>query len=328
MSTKRTTVVRTPDVPRTSAPIVTVTLNPAVDVSTSVDQVVAERKLRCDAPVSEPGGGGINVARVVRELGADATALWTRGGTAGVRLEALLDELGLDHRPLPIAQETREHLIVYERSSGRQFRFGMPGPVLEEAELASCVAAVAALDPSPAFLVLSGSLPDAVPDDLYARLIRATPSGCRVVLDTSDAALAEGVEAGPYLVKPNRRELGALTGAPVDDDDDVRTAARQLIDEHGVAVVVTSLGAGGVIASSAEGDWLAHAPPVRVRSAVGAGDSMVAALVVALARGDGLEEAVRWGVATGTATVLTEGTQLCRLADVERLYRKVVVRTL
>jgi len=311
---------------RTSAPIVTVTPNPAVDVSTSVDQVVAERKLRCDAPLAEPGGGGINVARVVRELGLEATALWTRGGTAGLRLEALLDALGLDHRPLPIAGETREHLIVYERSTGRQFRFGMPGPVLDEAELRACVDAVAALDPTPAYLVLSGSLPDAVPDDLYARLVQAAPTGCRVVLDTSGAALAEGVKAGPYLVKPNRRELGDLTGAPVEDDDDVRAAARRLIEEHGVGVVVTSLGAGGVIASSAEGDWLAHAPPVRVRSAVGAGDSMVAALVVALTRGAALEEAVRWGVATGTATVLTEGTQLCRHADVARLYPKVVVR--
>ena len=311
---------------RPSAPIVTVTLNPAVDVSTAVDQVVAERKLRCDAPVPEPGGGGINVARVVRELGLDATALWTRGGTTGTRLEALLDALELDHRPLPIAGETREHLIVYERSTGRQFRFGMPGPVLDDAELSACVAAVAALDPTPGYLVLSGSLPDDVPDDVYARLIRAAPAGCRVVLDTSNAALTEGVKAGPYLVKPNRRELGALTGAPVEDDDDVRAAARTLIEEHGVRVVVTSLGAGGVIASSADGDWLAHAPPVRVRSAVGAGDSMVAALVVALARGDALDETVRWGVATGTAAVLTEGTQLCRSADVERLYPKVVVR--
>jgi 6-phosphofructokinase 2 len=313
-------------VPHATAPIVTVTLNPAVDVSTAVDQVVAERKLRCDDPVPEPGGGGINVARVVRELGLEATALWTRGGTTGVRLEALLDAIGLDHRPLPIARETREHLIVYERSSGRQFRFGMPGPVLDEAELRACVAAVAALAPAPAFLVLSGSLPDAVPDDLYARLIRAAPEGCRVALDTSNAALAEGVAAGPYLVKPNRRELGQLTGAPVEDDDDVRAAARQLIEAHGVGVVVTSLGAGGVVASDADGDWFAHAPPVKVRSAVGAGDSMVAALVVALARGDALDEAVRWGVATGTAAVLTEGTQLCRRADVERLYPKVVVR--
>jgi 6-phosphofructokinase 2 len=303
-----------------------VTLNPAVDVGTSVDQVVAERKLRCDAPVPEPGGGGINVARVVRELGGEATALWTRGGTAGARLQALLDALGLDHRPLPIARETREHLIVYERSTGHQFRFGMPGPALDAAELRACVAAVAELDPVPTFLVLSGSLPDAVPDDLYARLIRAAPTGCRVVLDTSGAALTEGVKAAPYLVKPNRRELGALTGAPVEDDDDVRAAARRLVDEHGVGAVVTSLGAGGVIATSADGDWLAHAPPVRVRSAVGAGDSMVAALVVALARGDALEEAVRWGVATGTAAVLTEGTQLCRRADVARLYPKVVVR--
>ena len=309
-----------------TAAIATLTLNPAVDVSTAVDQVVAERKLRCDAPNPEPGGGGINVARVARVLGGEATALWTRGGTAGTRLEALLDGLGLDHRALPLAGETREHLIVFERSSGRQFRFGMPGPVLDAEELRSCVAAVAALDPTPQVLVLSGSLPGDAPDDLYARLIRAAPDGCRVVLDTSGSALAAGIAAAPYLVKPNRNELAALTGTAVDDVADVRSAAQRLIAAHGVGVVVVSLGAGGALACSADGDWRAVAPPVRVRSAVGAGDSMVAGIVVALQRGDTLSEALRWGIAAGTAAVLTEGTQLCRHEDVVRLHASVEVR--
>lgn len=308
--------------------VVTLTLNPAVDVGTAVDQVVAERKLRCDGPVAEPGGGGINVARVLRELGGGATAVWTRGGTTGARLEALLDAIGLDHRPIPITGETREHLIVFERSSGRQFRFGMPGPALDVEELARCVDVVAGFDPPPTHLVLSGSLPDQVPDDLYARLTVAAPAGCRVVLDTSGAALASGVAAGPYLVKPNRRELGGLVDAPVDDQDQVRAAAHQLIDAHGIEVVVASLGAGGVVACSAESDWVAHAPPVRVRSAVGAGDATVAGLVHALERGEGLEAAVRLGVAAGTATVLTEGTQLCRREDVLRLSNAIVVRQL
>ena len=294
-------------------------------MSTAVDQVVAERKLRCDAPTAEPGGGGINVARVVRVLGAEATALWTMGGTTGVRLAALLDELGLDHRPLPIQGETREHLIVYERSSGRQFRFGMPGPALDAAEQRACLEAIARLAPSPAYLVLSGSLPDAVPDDLYARFVRAAPSGCRVVLDTSGAALAAGVAAAPFLVKPNRNELAALTGGSVDDVADVREAAHRLIETHGVGAVVVSLGAGGALACATDGDWRAVAPPVRVRSAVGAGDSMVAGMVVALQRGDSLAAALRWGVAAGTAAVLTEGTQLCRPEDVARLHGAVDV---
>lgn len=292
-------------------------------MSTAVDQVVAERKLRCDAPNPEPGGGGINVARVVRVLGGEATALWTRGGTAGTRLQALLDRLDLDHRPLPIAGETREHLIVFERSSGRQFRFGMPGPALDDAEQDACLQAVAALEPTPAYLVLSGSLPDAVPDDLYARFVRAAPTGCRVVLDTSGPALAAGIAAAPDLVKPNRNELAALTGAPVDDVADVRAAAHRLIAAHGVGAVVVSLGAGGALACAADGDWRAVAPPVRVRSAVGAGDSMVAGMVLALQRGEPLAAALRWGVAAGTAAVLTEGTQLCRPDDVARLHAAV-----
>lgn len=309
-----------------AAPVVTVTLNPAVDASTAVDQVVAERKLRCDAPTYEPGGGGINVARVVRELGGAATALWTRGGPEGARLQALLDALGLDHRPLAIEGDTRQHLIVYERGSGRQFRFGVPGPALSAAEVAAVFAALAALAPAPRVLVLSGSLPHDADDDLYARLARAAPPGCRVVLDTSGPALAAGLAAGPHLVKPNRNELAALTGAPVDDLPDVAAAARRLVATHGIAAVVVSLGAGGALACDATGAWLATAPPVRARSTVGAGDSMVGGLVVALERGDPLPEALRLGVAAGTAAVLTDGTQLCRAADVARLHPMFVVR--
>ena len=188
------------------------------------------------------------------------------------------------------------------------------------------VAALGALAPPPRVLVLSGSLPRGVAPDLYARLARATPAGCRVVLDTSGPALAAGIAAGPHLVKPNRNELAALTGAPVDDLADLVAAARRLVADHGVGAVVVSLGAAGALACDATGGWLATAPPVRVRSAVGAGDSMVGGLVVALDRGDPLPDALRLGVAAGTAAVLTDGTQLCRAADVARLRPTVTVR--
>jgi 6-phosphofructokinase 2 len=300
--------------------VVTVTLNPAVDMSTATEYVVADRKLRCDTRTFDPGGGGINVARVLRELGVPALAIWTRGGLPGQRLEALLDGTGIEHRAIPIEGDTRDHLMVVEGSSGRQFRFNLPGPILTAAELEACVATVADLDPVPPYLVLSGSLPKGAPEDFYARLARAAPAGCKVVLDTSDAALARGIEAPLFLVKPNAGELARLAGIELEGEHHIRDVARALIRHGGVEVVITSLGPAGATATTIDEHWHVAAPTVNLRSAVGAGDSMVGGIVAALARGRSLADAIRYGVAAGTAAVKTDGTQLCRRADVERLY--------
>jgi 6-phosphofructokinase 2 len=302
------------------APVVTVTLNPAVDKSISVESVVPERKLRGDRPVREPGGGGINVARVLRELDVEAVAYWTRGGRTGDRLQMLLDALGLDHVPVPIEGETREQLSVFETSTEQQFRFGTPGPILSDGELDAWRAQVAGLDPSTPYLVLSGSLPEGAPDDFYAQLTALAPAGCRVVLDTSGPGLARGLEAPVYLVKPNVRELGQLAGEAIEDDDQVRRVARRLIERRNVEVVVTSLGAAGAMATTATEHWHVRSPTVRIRSTVGAGDSMVGGIVAGLAHGWPLSDAIRYGVAAGAAAVMTDGTQLCRRHDVERLY--------
>ncbi len=302
------------------APCVTLTLNPAVDMSTSVEHVVADRKLRCDSRTFDPGGGGINVARVMHELGVPVVALWTRGGLPGARLEQLLDETGIDHQHIAIERDTRDALMVVERSSGQQFRFNMPGPRLSEAELDACLERVAGLDPATPYLVLSGSLPKGAPDDFYARVARAAPEDCRVILDTSDAALAGGLEAPLYLIKPNVGELARLAGSDIEGEHHIRDVARKLISEGGVEVVITSLGPAGASATTRDEHWHVSAPTVNARSAVGAGDSMVGGIVAALAQGWGLETAIRYGVAAGTAAVKTDGTQLCRRADVERLY--------
>jgi len=301
------------------ARVVTITLNPAVDKSIHVERVVPERKLRSDRPRHEPGGGGINVARVLHELGVHVDAHWTRGGHTGERLEGLLDLTGIEHHPLAITGETREHLIVFETSTGHQFRFGTPGPVLLDAEIAAVERRIAALTPETPFLVLSGSLPDSAPDDTYARLAASAPIGTRVVLDTSGLALAHALDAGGvYLLKPNRRELETLAGQSVEDDASLIAAARSLIDRGAVEVVVTSLGAGGAMAVTADRAWHVRAPAVRALSAVGAGDSMVAGMVTGLLQGRPLAGAIRYGVAAGAAAVTTPGTQLCRREDVDR----------
>lgn len=304
--------------------IATLTLNPTIDESTTIAQVVPERKLRLEEAVREPGGGGLNVARAVRELGGDALAIWTRGGHTGALLGEILAAESLPSRPVPVRDPTRTSLIVLESASGLQYRFGFPGPALDEGEVEDVLAALLAIDPPPRFIVASGSVPRGVPPDFHARLVRAVlPRGTRVVVDTSGEPLRQALGSGVFLIKPNLRELANLSNREFETEDQIEEAACRLVGAHGAEVVLASLGAGGAVLASAGGCERIHAPLVPVRSKVGAGDSSVAGMVVALERGLSIPEAARYAVAAGAAAVMTPGTQLCRRADVERLYREL-----
>ncbi len=306
------------------SPIVTLTLNPAVDKNTSIDRVVAEDKLRCNAPSREPGGGGINVSRVVRRLGGASQALYTSGGPPGEMLGGLLADEGLNHRPLPVTDWTRENLIVSEISTGRQFRFGMPGPTLTAAEVEAGLEALRTLDPAPEYLVASGSLPPGVPSDTYTAVAEtARALGARPILDTSGAALREARAAGWYLLKPNLRELQQLAGRTLETDPERIEAARGFIEQGWCESIVLSMGAAGALLVTAEETLHVRSPTVPIESRVGAGDSMVGGLVLALSRGWPLPDAVRFGVAAGAAAVMTPGTELCRRTDTERLYEQL-----
>jgi 6-phosphofructokinase 2 len=305
--------------------IVTLTMNPAVDASTSVPYVLPDRKLRCQVPTYEPGGGGINVARAIRKLGGDALACFPVAGPAGERLEQLLDAEGVRRHPVPVTGWTRENLNVLEEVSGRQFRFCMPGPTLGENEWPVFLEWIRQLRPSPDFLVASGSLPPGVPVDFYARLAAVSRQmGSRVVLDTSGAPLARAVDHGVYLLKPSLREFQALMGEPDGDESHLADLAAMVVKRGWCEILVLSLGAGGALWVTASGRERLAAPAVRVKSAVGAGDSLVAGVVLSLAQGRPLREAVRFGVAAGAAAVMNPGTALCRREDVERLYPQVM----
>jgi 6-phosphofructokinase 2 len=300
--------------------IVTLTLNPAVDKISSVQQIVAERKLRCGQPRYDPGGGGLNVARAIRTLGGQATAYWPCGGPMGQLLAERLDTDGVSHRPIPVEAMTRENLIVLEQSTGQQFRFGMPGAKLTPDEVELFLHTLRELDPPPDFLVLSGSLPPGAPDDFYARAAEQSPAHCRVILDTSGTPLRQGIDGGVYLIKPNIRELSELAGRDLLEDAEIREVARGLIASGKVHVVVTSLGSAGVVMVTEQHCENIRAPTVKVRSKVGAGDSTVAGIVLGLAQETDILDAVRLGVAAGSAAVMTEGTELCRQEDAWRLY--------
>lgn len=309
--------------------IATLTPNPAVDNFTSTARVEPTHKLRCGPVLLHPGGGGINVARVLARLGVDVLALYPAGGVTGHQLRELLAAEGVADEVLPIAGTTRESFTAHEESSGLDWRFVLPGPQLAAAEWQACLDRACALRPSAGLLVASGSLPPGVPDDFYGRLARGlAPAGVRLVLDTSGAPLAAALQAGVYLVKPSLRELQELTGSALDDPPQRRAACRSLVDAGRAAVVALSLGAEGAMLVSGSGAWHAPALPVQVVSTIGAGDSFLGGLVAALVRGDGLDAALRQAMAASAAALLSGGTALCQPADVARLLPQVQVRAL
>lgn len=304
--------------------IISLTFNPTVDKSSAVDTVASEIKLRCDPPRFDAGGGGINVSRAIRKLGGDSLAVYTQGGATGSMLHQLLDGEGVRQHPIAITGMTRENLTVFERTSTHQFRFGMPGPVLNPAEWDACIQAL--IDSDADYVVASGSLCPEMPDDAYAQLARRLPNAeQRLIVDTSGAALEAMKGTNVLLLKPNLDEIEALSGEKFQGEEELIAVARHLIERRMAQVLVISMGSAGALMVSADEDVHVRPPVVPIRSKVGAGDSMVGGLTLALARGWSLREAVRYGVACGSAAVMSEGTGLCQLEDVERLYPRVKV---
>jgi 6-phosphofructokinase 2 len=305
--------------------IVTMTLNPAIDKSSNVAHVVAERKLYCDVPRFEPGGGGVNVSRAVKKLGGDSLLLYPAGGLTGDRLKELLDEEGLHHQPFPIKGLIRESLVILEESSGQQYRFGMPGPQLEQKDWEPFFQELAAMEPSPDYVVASGSLPPGVPPDFYARVARAGKKrGAKVIIDVSGEALEAALQEGVFLIKPNVREFRGLVGEEIKEESQIKTEAQKMVKSGRCEVLVISLGAAGALVVSEELAEHILPPTVPIVSKVGAGDSMVAGIVLSLARGNPLRESVLFGIAAGSAAVMTPGTELCRREDAERLYEIMI----
>lgn len=308
--------------------IVAVTMNPAIDKSSSVARVVAERKLYCKPPHFEPGGGGVNVSRAIKKLGGESRLLYPAGGLTGERLKQLLDEEGLVHRPIPVGGVNRENLVILEESTGQQYRFGMPGPNLHKMEWEQLLQTLSAIEPSPDFLVTSGSLPPGVPADFYAQAARiGKKKRTKTIVDASGEALKEALMEGVYLIKPNVGEFRELVGEDIKEESQIMAEAQKMVKSGRCEGLVISLGAAGALMVTREMAEHITPPTVPVISKVGAGDSMVAGIVLGLARGKPIRDSILFGVAAGTAAVMTPGTELCRREDAERLFDTMISRT-
>jgi len=300
--------------------IATLTMNPTIDVAYEVNQVRHTHKMRGRKANYDPGGGGINVARVFGRLSGNANCYYLSGGAAGAMLDVLLNQRCFARKPITIAGNTRIATNIFERSTGHEFRFVPPGPEVTPEECAACLAALSEAEGQ--FLVASGSLPPGVPDDFYAQVGRiANERGIRLVLDSSGDALRAGLAGGGvYLAKPSESELAGLVGRELDTIEEIEAAAAEIVGAGQAEMVAVTLGEKGGLLVSATGSLFLPAIKVEVKSATGAGDSFVAAMLYRLTVGDTPEQAFRYGMAAGAAAAITAGTDLCFPEDIERLF--------
>lgn len=299
--------------------ILTVTFNPALDVTTETELVEPTVKLRCGPPQVEVGGGGINVARVLRRLGHEAQAFALLGGASGEEVREGLQREGLPLVGQSISGRTRESLTIGERASGRQYRFVLPGPMIGADETAAAFGTIETMLSGVEMVVASGSLPPGMSPHALADLVRlARRAGLRVALDSSGEPLRHALAERPWLVKPNLEEFSELVGHRPTAAE-LEALAREFIARGWAENLLLSLGADGALLANQSGIWRRSPPSARLLSAIGAGDSMLAGFTAAILEKAGPEEALMRAVAAGTAALMTPGTELCRVADIERL---------
>lgn len=308
------------------APVVTVTPNPALDRTLRVDELSFGGIARVQAVREDPGGKGINVSRVLREFGCPTAALGFLGGSTGRSLADTMATLGIDADFIAVPGETRTNLTVTDGT--REIKVNGPGPEVPPSAIEALVARVRKRARESSAVVLAGSLPPGIPADFYADLIRIIrDEGSKPVLDTAGPPFAHGVAAGPYLIKPNRREAETLLGIPLDTDDALREAVCRL-SGYGISIVALSLGSGGAVCACGAMIWRAEVRPVAVLSSVGAGDALLACLLLALLGGADPSTALTVGTAAGLASATLPGSRLCAPMELERMLPHVRVRPL
>jgi 6-phosphofructokinase 2 len=308
------------------APIVTLTLNPSVDVSYDIERLVEDQKVHARAYRYDPGGNGINVARALGRLGVPAHACFVAAGEVGELLERLVAKDIAHPHCLHVAGETRINVTLEQAEPRAQYEIIGVGPQVPASILARITHELIELAGA-GYVVLTGSVPPGVPAEIYATLARELRQrGARVVLDMSGAALARALDAAPFMIKPNRHELEELVGRALPTLDAVREQACAL-QARGVAQVCVSLGAEGALLVEAGQVHHGLAPTVEVKSTVGAGDSMLAGLVAAFARGATPAQALRLGLACGSGTAAQPGTELFDASRLDALARQARIDT-
>lgn len=308
--------------------IVTLTMNPLVEKDTSVASIRPNTKLRCASPTYQAGGGGINVSRALNKLGEKSLCIYLAGGYRGDHLRQLVANAGIAQEVISVEGRTRDYLSVTDTITNLQYRFGVPGPHVKEKEWEHVLKLLEEHIQKGDYLVVSGKLPPGVPPNFYVMVSKITEKNeARLVLDTSGKALLPSMEANIFMMKPNLAELSILNGVKSISAMELESFAIKFLKDYSCEVLVVSLGANGALLATKNKMEHISAPTVLQKSTLGAGDSMVAGMVLSLVQGKTLNEMLLYGVACGTAATLRPGTQLCNKEDVDSLYELITKET-
>lgn len=299
--------------------IVTLTVSPALDKSARFSGLVPEQKMRCEEPMFDAGGGGVNVSKAISKLGGTSMAVLTTGGATGEMLKNILKRDSILFEAIETESWTRENFVAVDNYTNSQYRFVFPAPAVTVSEKEKISSIIQGLNSN--FLVISGGLSEGLAVDFYKQIAEtAKKSNSKVIVDTTGEALKKVLETGVYLIKPNVGELAKLIGVERLEMEEVKDAAKQIVESGGAEIVVVSLGSQGAVLVTKDTSDFVPAPNVVKKSTVGAGDSMVGGMVWALSQNKSLKEVIRWGVACGSAATMNEGTQLFKLDDAKRLF--------
>ena len=298
--------------------VLTITMNPSVDIGTEASEIIPDQKTRCKEPVYDPGGGGINVARVLKRLGISVDALFVAGGHSGALLQKMVDEEAITSIYIEGPDATRENIAIIDNSTGKQFRFVMPGKISDEDTLAHTLTKIESIISDYEFVIGSGSLPDGTPTNFYSQIAAIVKkAGKQFVLDTSGTSLFEGLHSGADYIKPNQEEFAEMKRIfGVKSDEDLC----QFLFEKGVKNIIHTFGKEKTLHITPTETTRFTPPKVEVRSSIGAGDSFVGGLVAGLIKGLPENKAVGYGISAAASTLQSEGTDLCDAGEVEQIF--------
>lgn len=300
--------------------VLTVTMNPSVDIGTEADEVITDRKTRCAAPEIDPGGGGINVARVLTRLGVHCNALFICGGYTGNLLKQMMAEEEIKAIPIESLDITRQNIAIIDNSIGEQYRFVLPGLVSKKSTWKAVLEKIESTIQNYDFVVASGSLPIGVPIDFYSQISSITRKvGKQFVLDTSGSALFEGINNGASYIKPNSEEFAEMKKIFQATSDEELCS---MLFDKGIDNIVHTLGKDKTLLITKSGVEEFKPPAIKVRSTIGAGDSFIGGLVAGLMNGYSQKQAVGYGISAAASTLQSEGTDLCDYDEVLQIYKE------
>ena len=307
--------------------ILTITVNPALDLSTEAPAVVPDRKLRCSAPRVQPGGGGVNVSRAIANLGGHSRTLIAYGGHTGEMLVEKLRVEGLEPLSLGVTYPTRQSVTVRDAANGLQYRFMMPGPPWTEVDCEAARDVIMGEVRPGDLVVVSGSTPPGLPEEFFLSLNdEIKPAGGRMIIDTSGTALVRAADkgAGLHTLRMDLAEARELSGKPLRGIEEVAELAQQLRAHGAAEIVLIAAGAQGTVIDCDAWTGLTRPPVVVPLSKVGAGDSFIGAYALALTRGDDPVTACAWGTAAAASAVTTPDTDICKRDDTANFVAQVI----